>query len=83
MTHKRSKESRQRRYVNQLVRKTCHEDLAKKEAVNVLDQRQIREALNTKFGYAHVGISQLFEKGEVLSDGRGEGSLQKALEDDE
>ena len=77
------REARQRRYVNTLVRKTCHEDLDKKEAVNVLDQRQIRVALNTKFGYAHVGISQLFEKGEVLSDGRGEGSLQKAQEDDE
>lgn len=83
MTHKRSKESRQRRYVNQLVRKTCHEDLAKKEAVNVLDQQQIRDALNTQFGYAHVGISQLFEKGEVLSDSRGTGSLQQRCEDDD
>ena len=80
---RRSKEARQRRYVNSLVRKTCHEDLDKKEAVNVLDQRQIRTALNTKFGYAHVGVSQLFEKGEVLSDSRGTGSLQKREEDDE
>ena len=83
MPHKRSKEARQRRYVNQLVRKTCHEALNKKEAVNVLDQREIRVSLEQKFGYAHVGISQLFEKGEVLSDGRGQGSLQKAQEDDE
>ena len=80
---RRSKEARQRRYVNTLVRKNSHEDLDKKEAVNVLDQRQVREALNTKFGYAHVGISQLFEKGEILSDGRGEGSLQQRREDDE
>ena len=80
---RRSKEAHQRRYVNQLVRKNSHEDLDKKEAVNVLDQQQIREALNTQFGYAHVGISQLFEKGEVLSDGMGTGSLQQRREDDD
>lgn len=80
---RRSKEARQRRFVNQLVRKNSHEDLRKKEAINVLDQREIRIALNTKFGYAHVGVSQIFEKGEVLSDGRGEGSLQKRDEEDD
>ena len=80
---RRSKEAHQRRYVNQLVRKTCHEDLDKKEAVNVLDQTQIRVALNTKFGYAHVGMSQLFEKGEILSDGRGQGSLQQRRDEDD
>ena len=80
---RRSKEAHQRRYVNQLVRKTCHEDLDKKEAVNVLDQQEVRTSLEQKFGYAHVGISQLFEKGEILSDGRGEGSLQQRREDDE
>lgn len=80
---RRSREARQRRYVNQLVRKTCHEDLDLKEAVNILDQREIRIALNTKFGYAHVGVSQTFEKGEVLSDARGEGSLQQRDEDDD
>jgi len=69
--------------VNTLVRKSSHEDLDKKEAVNILDQRQIREQLEQKFGYAHVGVSQTFEKGEILSDGRGEGSLQQRREEDD
>ena len=80
---RRSKEARQRRYVNTLVRKSSHEDLDKKEAVNILDQRQIREQLEQKFGYAHIGVSQAFEKGEILSDGRGEGSLQQRREEDD
>ena len=80
---RRSKESRQRRYVNQLVRSKSVEDRDKQESINALNQRQIREELELIFGYAHVGVSQLFEKGEILSDGRGQGSLQQRREDDE
>jgi len=79
---KRSLDRQQRRYVNHLVRSSSHEDLIMKEAINVLTPEEIQEALNTKFNYVHTASTQLFERGEILADPRGEGSLQRRIDDE-
>ena len=80
---KRSIDRQQRRYVNHLVRSSSHEDLLMKEAINVLTPEEIGEALNTKFKYVYTGATKLFERGEVLSNPRGEGSLQRKIDDED
>jgi hypothetical protein len=39
---------------------------------------QIADSLEKAFGYADMSIVDKFEKGEVLADSRGRGSLQRS-----
>jgi len=47
------------------------------ENVNVLSAAEIYDLIFNKFGTVDVGLVYVHIVGEVLSDGRGEGSLEK------
>lgn len=48
-----------------------------KETVNLITSGQAYVFLEDTFGYAPLGLVHVFERGEVLSDSRGTGSLQQ------
>ena len=77
MPHRRSERAKQRRYVNRLVSVNAHRDRTRAEAVNTLSPREILRAVSDRFGFADLSLTHLFTRGEVLSDGRGQGSLQQ------
>lgn len=52
------------------------------ESICYVGERQIAGFLRSRFGAVDYRVVELFTRGEVLSDTRGEGSLQK-VEDEE
>jgi len=71
----RSELNEQRRFVKHLVLESSRRDTVKAEMVCLLDNPQAVRAVEEKFGSAIVGAAS-FEKGEVVVDSRGKGSLQ-------
>jgi len=69
--------SRQRRFVNHLVSKKAHVDHEKSESINILTTKLLWDALWTKFRQVHPLAYEHVDRGEVTSDGRGEGTLQQ------
>ena len=80
--HRRSQDAIQRRYVNRLVSQCSHRDIRLDESINTLTPRQLEYSLIDKFGDVRTGLHLQFERGEVVSDSRGEGSLQQ-IQDEE
>lgn len=75
---KRSKLAKMRRGLSRHVSRCAHRDTEQpREAVNLVTQGQAYVFLEDRFGYAPLGLVHLFERGEVLSDSRGRGSLQR------
>ena len=72
---KRSEYSQQRRFVKQLVVETARHDDVRAEKVCMLNNEQVADALNRQFNCVVVG-ADCFDKGEVVIDSRGKGSLQ-------
>ena len=72
----RSTPGQQRRYAKHLVVETCRLDRRRSEQVCMLTGSQILDAVQEKFEDVAVGVAD-FEKGEVLTDSRGEGSFQQ------
>ncbi|MGA9387621.1 MAG: hypothetical protein WBV70_02205 [Candidatus Bathyarchaeia archaeon] len=58
-----------------MVVETARHDRIRAEKVCLLDNGQIAEALNKRFNAVIVG-ADCFDKGEVVMDSRGKGSLQ-------
>ena len=81
MPHKRSREARIRRTTARIVSTYSHRDLIISESVNILTPGQVLGTLIDKLPKYRVNDllkhSDMFEKGEVISDSRGEGSQQK------
>jgi hypothetical protein len=81
MPNKRSPEAMerraQRRFARILVSKSGLGDPIQAENINILLHDQIADSLEKAFGYADMSIVDKFEKGEILSDNRGRGTLQK------
>lgn len=65
----------QRRFVKQIVSATSRVDRVRSEKICMLDGAAVSEALKKRFTSVVVGAS-CFEKGEVIVDARGRGSLQ-------
>lgn len=74
---RRSQEAQQRRFVNSVVSRGAHKDLLLKESINVTGIADIYDALARRFGTVISSALTMFHKGEILVDGRGEGSLQR------
>lgn len=70
----RSQYARQRKYVSRLVSKAAHRDYRKSESINVLTPTDIYDALTEKFDLPLFTVIRSYDRGEVISDGRGEGS---------
>ena len=78
---RRSDHSRQRRYLSRLL-STQGYICENRENVNVLTQADIYDALIEAGFNPYIDLCRNVEQGEVLSDGRGAGSLQR-MNDDE
>jgi len=66
-----------------LVSRTAFVDVKKAESVNVLSQAEIYDALSRRFRRVHRTIIHNYDEAEVVSDSRGEGTLQKVESKDE
>lgn len=77
---RRSEIARQRRFVRRLVRRKSHQDRRLAESVNVLGEFEIAGAVNVRFGSVWLGAVDEFTRGEILSNSRGEGALQKVTD---
>ena len=73
----RSNYARQRRHASRIISKEAHRDFNKAESVNTLTKEDIYNALYEEFGVPYMSIVRAHERGEVVSDGRGEGTAQK------
>ncbi len=72
----RSETSRQRHYAKQVIAQTSRLDPRKGEQICMLTDSQVLDAVQEKFGNVIAHVTN-FEKGEVLSDPRGQGSFQR------
>ena len=79
---RRSELARQRRWVRRHVRLNSFQDKRLAESVNLLGGSDIRSVLNDKFDSVWIGASLEFTRGEILSNQRGEGSLQQVMDDE-
>lgn len=70
----RSPHARQRRHASRIVSKNAHRDYRKAESINTITDMDLYNALQEKFGMPYISIVQSYERGEVISDGRGEGT---------
>ena len=82
MPHTRSLRGAQRNHLNKIVRDGAHCDYNKAEYINVLSEADLYDALFERYGVVDLGVLKAFVKGEVLSDGRGEGTLQRRIDDE-
>ena len=70
----RSQYARKRKYASCLVSKESHRDLRKSESINVLTEADLYDALTEEFGVPHPAVIKAYDRGEVISDGRGQGT---------
>lgn len=81
MPHKRSKDARIRRTTARIVSQNSHRDMIKSESINVISQGQVLKELIEKLPDYKTSLllsaSKMFDRGEVISDSRGQGSQQK------
>jgi hypothetical protein len=75
MRHKRSETSQQRRFIKRLVMQGAFQDRQRSETVNILSREAIAASASQAFDYVLSGLVN-YERGEVLADSRGTGSLQ-------
>jgi hypothetical protein len=76
MRHKRSEASQQRRFIKRLVLQCAFQDRQRSETVNILSRETIAASASQAFDCVLPGLTN-YERGEVLADSRGTGSLQR------
>jgi hypothetical protein len=76
LVHSRSVLAEQKRLAERLVLATAFQDKRRCEAVNMTSPGDLQKVLYENFGYVCPGAVDV-EKGEVLIDSRGQGSLQR------
>lgn len=77
MRHKRSEESQQRRFLKRLIMECAFQDRQRSEKVNILSSDFIAAAAGEAFEYVLPSIIGQYERGEVLTNSRGTGSIQR------
>jgi hypothetical protein len=75
MVHKHSEISDQRRFIKRLVTESAFQDRQRSETVNILSRDAIIASASQAFEFILPGLAN-YERGEVLTDGRGGGSMQ-------
>ena len=78
---KRSKFNRQRRYLSRLL-STRGYICENMENVNTLTYADVYDALADAGFNPYISLCRSVEQGEVMSDGRGEGTLQRMIDDE-
>ena len=78
---RRSEFNRQRRYLSRLVSRNSY-ICENREAVNIMTQADIYDALINAGFKPDIGLCRSMDIGEVTSDGRGEGTLQRMIDDE-
>ena len=81
-SRRRSEEAHQRRWARRFVRLNGFQDRRLNESINTLTRGDIRTALTGGFEAVCESVTTMFDEGEVLSDGRSEGTLQKVMDED-
>lgn len=66
-----------RRFISRHISRNAHKDRGRAESVNILGHSEIARAVRAKFGTVDWQLIHDILKGEVISDSRGTGSLQK------
>jgi len=85
MTHRgrRSREARIKRTTARIVSTNAHRDKEKDESVNNLTPGQVLYELTNKLGRYKINEllehNDMFDKGEIISDSRGQGSQQTVI----
>ena len=78
---RRSEFNRQRRWLSRYM-STRGYVCENSENVNILTEQDIKEAFFDAGFKPYVSLCKSVEQGEVLSDGRGLGSLQRMIDDE-
>lgn len=78
MVHKRSRVGHLRRLVKDLITMNAHFDRERWEGVSTLDRKDLFRILSSR-GYKMIPMAAVpqVERGEILYDSRGHGSLQR------
>jgi hypothetical protein len=76
-SHRRGRKANQRREAARIVSRHAYEDPILHEAVNRLNPGLIAVKLQKKYGTFDAYICDNYDKGEVLSDPYGRGTLQQ------
>lgn len=77
MPHKRSKFNAMCNSVRGFITSNAFVDYSKGESVNTLIESDIIRYLYGKYGYVDYRVVYRFTRGEVLSDSRGQGTMQR------
>jgi len=77
----RSDYGKQRRFLSRLVSRNSY-ICENREAVNIMTQADIYDALVDAGFTPHLSLCSSMDVGEILSDGRGSGSLQRMNKDE-
>jgi len=80
MPHRRTTYSIQRREAARIISQAAIRDPSIKESVNVLTSGRIAQILQTRFGTFDLRVINRYHLGEVLSDSKGTGTLQRVEE---
>jgi len=64
----------QRQHASRFLSKESHRDYLKAESINVLTREDIYDVIYEEFGIPYTSVVKAYDKGEVISDGRGEGT---------
>lgn len=68
-----------RRFISRTISKNAHRDTKKKESINRMTSGEVAYEVFNKFNIFDPLLVKDIDLGEVLSDTRGEGSLQRML----
>jgi hypothetical protein len=73
----RSVYAKQKRAARKILLEQSYRDPEKAENINLLNHSAMTDELNRKFQHVIMSVVLQSDKGDVLVDSRGEGSLQK------
>jgi hypothetical protein len=76
MVHKTSAEAEQRRVAKRILQRSAFQDRIVCETVNLLSGQELSSLLSASFDYVLPSAADV-ERGEVLADSLGRGTLQK------
>jgi hypothetical protein len=76
MVHKQSVEAEQRRFVRKALQRNAFQDRIVCETANLLTRREVSDLLAATFEFVLPSATDV-ERGEVLADSLGRGTLQK------
>jgi predicted O-methyltransferase YrrM len=75
MVHKTSVEAEQRRFARKTLQRNAFQDRIACETVNLLTRQELSNVLAASFDFVLPSATEV-DRGEVLSDSRGRGTLQ-------